>query len=77
MPLLAWEFVEPGFGDWRPIYWQSGVVLGKSGFLIIYASILGTEFGSGVWLGESQLHCKCCVSSDKSLNISRLRNKHL
>lgn len=58
---------------WKPVNWQSEMVLGKSGFLFIYTSILGTGFGPGVWLGESQLYHKCCVTSDKSLNVSGLR----
>lgn len=49
---LVWGFVEPGFGDWKPINWQSGIVSGKSGFLSIYISIFGTEFGPGVWQGR-------------------------
>lgn len=56
---------------------QSGIVLGKGGFLSIYTSIPGTEFGSGVWLeGESsQRHHQCCVPSNKSLNISGPRKQ--
>lgn len=57
---------------WKPINWQSE--MGRSGFLFIYTSILGTGFGPGVWLGESQLYCKCCVTSGKSLNVSGLRS---
>ena len=48
---LAWGTVELGFKSWKPVNWQSGIVFGKSSFLSIYPSILGTEFGSGVWPG--------------------------
>ena len=50
--LLGLGTVELGFKGWKPINWQSGIVFWKRGFLSIYPSILGTEFGSGVWPGR-------------------------